>query len=50
MIWLVAIPLLYSGFFLHSATAKTEDCGLVHTGMRAAGLTMVAAGALAVLS
>lgn len=50
MIWLIAVPLIYSGFFLHAACVAPDGSGLVHSGMRAAGQTMATVGALAVLA
>lgn len=51
MTWLLAIPLMYSGFFLHSAcVAPCEGEGILTVCINAAGKTMAAVGALVVLA
>lgn len=51
MTWLFAIPLIYSGFFLHSACiAPIEGEGLITTALDATGKTMATVGALVVLA
>ena len=50
MNWVLAVPLIYSGFFLHSAcVAPLEGRGLLHPALSAAGKTMATIGALVVL-
>lgn len=50
MIWLVAIPLIFSGFWIHSAcVAPIEGQGLIATALCAAGKTMATVGALVVV-
>jgi hypothetical protein len=50
MIWLLAIPLIFSGFWLHAACiAPAEGQTLVSSALGAAGMTMATVGALVVL-
>ncbi len=50
MIWLIAIPLMYSGFFLHSACiAPIEGEEIITPALNAAGKTLATVGALVVL-
>lgn len=50
MTWLVAVPLIYSGFFLHSAcVAPIEGRGVLVPALHAAGLTFATVGALVLI-
>lgn len=50
MTWLLAVPLIYSGFFLHFAcVAPLEDDLLTKTALHAAGLTLATVGALVLI-
>lgn len=50
MSWLIAVPLIYSGFLLHAACVAPNGGGLLHHMLHSAGLTMATVGALVVLS
>lgn len=50
MSWLIAIPLIFSGFVLHAAVIAPNGDRLVHHMVHAAGLTMATVGALVVLA
>lgn len=50
MTWLLAVPLIYSGFFLHSAcVAPLEEGSMPLTVLHAAGLTLATVGALVLI-
>lgn len=50
MIWLLAIPLIYSGFFLHSACiAPVEGTKTLTVALDAFGKTLATVGALVVI-
>lgn len=50
MSWLIAVPLMFSGFFLHAAFTAQQGDTMIHHAVHAAGLTLATAGALVVLS
>ena len=50
MIWLLAIPLIYSGFLLHSAcVAPVEGLTITTVALDAFGKTLATVGALLVI-
>lgn len=50
MSWLIAVPLIFSGLFLHAACVAPDGRGAAVHALHAAGLTMAVVGALVVLA